>query len=75
MNSAAEKLAPNGVKGRNVGTAGQESGEGLGLPPYRLTAVPPTCTRCGFPLASEAWGCKNPCLNCGTIYPLGDCSD
>ena len=72
MNSAGEKPAPNGVKGRNGGTTVGESGEDL---PYRLTAVLPTCNRCGFPLPSEAWGCNNPCLNCGTIYPLGDCSD
>ena len=23
----------------------------------------------------RARGCKNPCPNCGTVYPLGDCSD
>jgi len=23
----------------------------------------------------RALGCKNPCANCGTVYPLGDCSD
>ncbi len=34
-----------------------------------------TCQRCGFPVASRPWGCKNPCANCGTVYPLGDCSD
>jgi len=33
------------------------------------------CLRCGFPVASRAWGCKNPCGNCGVVYPLGDCSD
>jgi glyoxylase-like metal-dependent hydrolase (beta-lactamase superfamily II) len=33
------------------------------------------CQRCGFPVESRAWGCKNPCPNCGTVYPLGDCSD
>jgi len=38
------------------------------------TAVP-ACNRCGFPVTSRALGCKNPCANCGTIYPLGDCSD
>ncbi len=33
------------------------------------------CQRCGFPVKSRAWGCKNPCPNCGFVYPLGDCSD
>ena len=33
------------------------------------------CQRCGFTVASRPFGCKNPCPNCGTIYPLGDCSD
>jgi hypothetical protein len=33
------------------------------------------CQRCGFPIRGRAWGCKNPCANCGTVYPLGDCSD
>ena len=33
------------------------------------------CNRCGFPVSARARGCKNPCSNCGTIYPLGDCSD
>ncbi len=39
-------------------------------PPARLD-----CNRCGFLVISRAWGCKNPCPNCGTVYPLGDCSD
>lgn len=34
-----------------------------------------TCNRCGFPVERRAMGCKNPCANCGTVYPLGDCSD
>ncbi len=38
-------------------------------------AAPPACNRCGFPVTSRPWGCKNPCQNCGTVYPLGDCSD
>jgi hypothetical protein len=33
------------------------------------------CQRCGFPVPDRAWGCKNPCPNCGVVYPLGDCSD
>ena len=39
----------------------------------RLTSL--LCNRCGFEVPSRAWGCKNPCPNCGTVYPLGDCSD
>jgi len=37
--------------------------------------APQVCNRCGFTVPSRAWGCKNPCPNCGTVYPLGDCSD
>ena len=33
------------------------------------------CQRCGFPVNYRPFGCKNPCANCGTVYPLGDCSD
>ncbi|HLS47790.1 MAG TPA: hypothetical protein VK012_04680 [Gemmatimonadales bacterium] len=33
------------------------------------------CQRCGFRVVVRPWGCKNPCPNCGTVYPLGDCSD
>jgi hypothetical protein len=45
-----------------------------------LSARPPVrpsdlCNRCGFPVTTRALGCKNPCANCGTVYPLGDCSD
>ncbi|MFN8650500.1 MAG: hypothetical protein U0133_01185 [Gemmatimonadales bacterium] len=50
----------------------------LGSHTDRLTARPPDrllCNRCGFPVLSKPWGCKNPCANCGTVYPLGDCSD
>jgi hypothetical protein len=42
--------------------------------PVRPSACPP-CNRCGFPVRPAPWGCKNPCGNCGTIYPHGDCSD
>ena len=35
----------------------------------------PLCQRCNFPVPVRALGCKNPCPNCGTVYPLGDCSD
>lgn len=43
--------------------------------PFLAGADAPRCNRCGFPVVSRAWGCKNPCPNCGTVYPLGDCSD
>lgn len=33
------------------------------------------CLRCGAEVRSKPWGCKNPCGNCGFVYPLGDCSD
>lgn len=33
------------------------------------------CQRCGHEVQPKPWGCKNPCPNCGLIYPLGDCSD
>jgi hypothetical protein len=44
-------------------------------PPPRRPAAPLTCQRCGFPVSGRPQGCKNPCRNCGTVYPLGDCSD
>jgi len=42
-------------------------------PPGRPTAQP--CQRCGFLVPPKLMGCKNPCPNCGTVYPHGDCSD
>jgi glyoxylase-like metal-dependent hydrolase (beta-lactamase superfamily II) len=33
------------------------------------------CLKCGYPVKGRPWGCKNPCPNCGHVYPLGDCSD
>ena len=33
------------------------------------------CLRCGSEVRTKPWGCKNPCANCGFVYPLGDCSD
>ncbi len=33
------------------------------------------CLRCGAEVRPKPWGCKNPCANCGFVYPLGDCSD
>src|SRR5437667_405526 len=35
----------------------------------------PRCMRCGAEVQPKPWGCKNPCPNCGFLYPLGDCSD
>jgi hypothetical protein len=50
--------------------------------PAAMSAAPaapsrelPRCLRCGFAVISLPWGCKNPCRNCGFVYPLGDCSD
>jgi hypothetical protein len=43
-----------------------------------LTVTPTpalVCQRCGHPVSTRPMGCKNPCSNCGTVYPLGDCSD
>lgn len=64
-------------------TAGRLGGEAGGPIPQPVTGVsapsrrpvPLVCQRCGFPVASRAVGCRNPCANCGTVYPLGDCSD
>jgi glyoxylase-like metal-dependent hydrolase (beta-lactamase superfamily II) len=33
------------------------------------------CLRCGAEVRPKPWGCRNPCPNCGAVYPLGDCSD
>jgi len=33
------------------------------------------CLRCGAEVRTKPWGCRNPCPNCGHVYPLGDCSD
>jgi hypothetical protein len=49
------------------------SGRGTTAGTPRATAH--LCNRCGFPVMARPWGCKNPCTNCGTVYPLGDCSD
>jgi hypothetical protein len=48
---------------------------GQSVRPSAGPPVRPTCNRCGFAVISRPWGCKNPCPNCGTVYPLGDCSD
>ncbi|MDX2119934.1 MAG: hypothetical protein SF070_02605 [Gemmatimonadota bacterium] len=64
--SAARRLG-----GSAVGTAAAPERE----PTSRRAAESPPCNRCGFPVTIRPWGCKNPCANCGTVYPLGDCSD
>lgn len=72
-----------GDGGRNVDDLEHDmNGEtGGGVDPDAVPAVPPSsisrlsCQRCGFPVPDRMWGCKNPCTNCGFIYPLGDCSD
>ena len=63
-------------------TAGQEGRGAGGQNVPRESLLPPdcptarlSCNRCGFAVSSRALGCKNPCRNCGTVYPLGDCSD
>ena len=44
-------------------------------PFVRLVAGVNACLKCGHPVRGKPWGCKNPCPNCGHVYPLGDCSD
>jgi glyoxylase-like metal-dependent hydrolase (beta-lactamase superfamily II) len=44
-------------------------------PFVRLVAGVNACLRCGAEVRGKPWGCKNPCANCGFVYPLGDCSD
>jgi predicted RNA-binding Zn-ribbon protein involved in translation (DUF1610 family) len=58
-----------GARQPAAGAAGlREHGRGSSVPV-------PACQRCHFPVPARAMGCKNPCPNCGTVYPLGDCSD
>jgi predicted RNA-binding Zn-ribbon protein involved in translation (DUF1610 family) len=45
------------------------------MPADRAEPATLRCQRCNFPVLPRAQGCKNPCPNCGTLYPLGDCSD
>ena len=40
-----------------------------------VKAASVACQRCGFLVPPRLMGCKNPCPNCGTVYPHGDCSD
>ena len=44
-------------------------------PFVRLVPGTNACLKCGYPVRGKPWGCKNPCPNCGHVYPLGDCSD
>ena len=44
-------------------------------PFVRLTPGVDACLKCGAEVQPKPWGCKNPCPNCGFVYPLGDCSD
>lgn len=44
-------------------------------PFVRLTPGVDACLKCGAEVRPKPWGCKNPCPNCGFVYPLGDCSD
>jgi len=44
-------------------------------PFVRVLAGANQCQRCGADVPGKPWGCKNPCPNCGFVYPLGDCSD
>jgi glyoxylase-like metal-dependent hydrolase (beta-lactamase superfamily II) len=44
-------------------------------PFVRLTPGVDACLNCGAEVRKKPWGCKNPCPNCGFVYPLGDCSD
>ena len=49
--------------------------EKRGNPFVKLVPGVNACLKCGFPVKGKPWGCKNPCPNCGHVYPLGDCSD
>jgi hypothetical protein len=51
------------------------STEGRPESPAATETLPLACQRCGHPVSTRPMGCKNPCVNCGTVYPLGDCSD
>ena len=53
-------------------TIGQEK---LTNPFAKLVPGINACLRCGAEVRTKPWGCKNPCSNCGFVYPLGDCSD
>jgi hypothetical protein len=61
----------DGARTEGEGNLSSRAGMTHTVPPSRR----PACQRCGFPVQSRPFGCKNPCGNCGTVYPLGDCSD
>ena len=44
-------------------------------PFVRLVPGVDACLKCGAEVEPRPLGCKNPCPNCGFVYPLGDCSD
>ena len=63
---AASQLTPNRLGGEPARFLGLTE---AGLRP--VTAI----VAIGVEVPPKAWGCKNPCPNCGFMYPLGDCSD
>ena len=54
-------------------TSARMGGRAVG--PAPVQPEPVYCMRCECPVTVQPWGCKNPCGNCGFVYPLGDCSD
>jgi hypothetical protein len=63
------------VEGRKAPARSLASARDDIAPPLSQPAASPTCLRCNFPVPARAMSCRNPCPNCGTLYPLGDCSD
>jgi glyoxylase-like metal-dependent hydrolase (beta-lactamase superfamily II) len=57
------------------GPATTIAAEKRGNPFVRLQPGVNACLKCGAEVRPKPWGCKNPCPNCGFVYPLGDCSD
>ncbi len=53
-------------------TIGEEK---LSNPFVRLVPGVDACLKGGAEVRPKPWGCKDPCPNCGFVYPLGDCSD
>lgn len=70
----SEDRAARWLAGPRPGVLAPDGSVALRAPDHRA-APAPSCNRCGFVVYSRPWGCKNPCPNCGTVYPLGDCSD
>jgi len=73
--------AGGGEQGADVNRSGFPASGSTGGPTRHnlLSAsrslLPIPCLCCGFPVVPRPFGCKNPCHNCGFVYPLGDCSD